>query len=774
MGVLLYVPSLDHIRIEAPAPADPFALPVRAAGSLLRFTSQDVFNNRVRVRGVVTLQQKDRSIFIQDESGGLKAQLLSTVSFQPGDEVDAAGFPALEGYAPVLQDAIVKRVNTVPPPAPFRITVLQALEGNYDSELVQIRGWLLDHSARAEDHLLVLEAGKIVFEAVVEKSREGESLKSLANGSHLDLTGVCAVQVDAARVPRSLRLLLRSTEDITVLARPTWWNRTNALMILAMMTVIVLAALAWILIMRKQVQAQRNLVRAQLEREAALEQRHRDLVENANDIIYTHDLAGNFTSINMAGEKITGYRRAEVVKMNIFQLVAPEQMELVRRMTALKAQGQSSTTYDLDIMTKTGHRVPLEVCSRPLHADGKLVGVQGIARDITERKHSQARSAVFSRLAQKLSGAGTPQEAARIILSAAQELLGWDACTLDLYSPEQNRNCPILYIDTINGQQTEIPPGEIEIRPTSFSHRVIQEGAKLILRDQPSSEAESLVRFGDATRLSASLLFVPIRNAARVIGVLSIQSYTANAYNQEGLNTLQTLADHCGGALERIRAEQALQESERLFRALIENSSDGISLLSAEADIIYSSPAITALLGFTVEEEVGSCGFAGIHPEDVEPMRQRWQQLKSNPGAKTTAQFRRRHKHGAWRWLEGTAANLLLEPSVKAVVVNYRDITERKRSEIQSAAFASLGQRLSLATNAEEAGNIVVDVADKLLGWDACCLHFVTAEPRRIVPVLFFDVVDGQRAAIPALSQQGAESDGRKSGCRGGPTDFAG
>lgn len=119
------------------------------------------------------------------------------------------------------------------------------------------------------------------------------------------------------------------------------------------------------------------------------EERYRDLFENANDLIYTHDLQGNFTSINRAGEKITGYTRDEAIKMNVGQVVAPEYLEQAKRMITNKVGGEGPTAYELEIVSKAGNRVSLELSTRLIHIDGKPVGVQGIGRDITERKRTE-------------------------------------------------------------------------------------------------------------------------------------------------------------------------------------------------------------------------------------------------------------------------------------------------------------------------------------------------------------------------------------------------
>jgi PAS domain S-box-containing protein len=132
------------------------------------------------------------------------------------------------------------------------------------------------------------------------------------------------------------------------------------------------------------------------------EDRYRDIVENAHDIIYSHDLEGNYTSINRSGERILGYTREEVLKMKRDQVVAPEYLEKAREMITRKLAGEEETVYDLEIIAKDGRRIAVEVNTHLVYQEGVAVGVQGVARDVTERRELEEQL----RQAQKLEAIG--------------------------------------------------------------------------------------------------------------------------------------------------------------------------------------------------------------------------------------------------------------------------------------------------------------------------------------------------------------------------------
>ena len=132
---------------------------------------------------------------------------------------------------------------------------------------------------------------------------------------------------------------------------------------------------------------------------------------------------------------------------------------------------------------------------------------------------------------------------------------------------------------------------------------------------------------------------------------------------------------------ERKQTEESLEQSEKRFRALIENSADAITLLDSNGVSVYDSPAASGMLGYGPDELIGQNIFKLLHTEDLTTIQPLFQRLAETPGARSNNIFRIRHKNGSWRWIEAVVTNLLAEPSVRAIVANYRDITERKQAE---------------------------------------------------------------------------------------------
>lgn len=132
---------------------------------------------------------------------------------------------------------------------------------------------------------------------------------------------------------------------------------------------------------------------------------------------------------------------------------------------------------------------------------------------------------------------------------------------------------------------------------------------------------------------------------------------------------------------EQKRAERRLQESEAKFRAIVENSHDGITFMDENTRVLYRSPALARLSGFLDEERMGREGMDLIHPDDLSQVRRAWQEALDHPERAHRAQYRLRHRDGSWRTAESSIQNFLGNPAVGVMLVTTNDISEQARAE---------------------------------------------------------------------------------------------
>src|SRR5271157_1011060 len=274
IGVNMYTPSLDEVQVLEPAPADPFALPITTVRNVFEYTPNASPDHRIRIRGVVTALWPGKAVFITDGIQGASVLAAQTPSLAPGDIVDVVGFTALGDYTPSLHEATFRKLGSRPPPAPRPVTATEALSGDFDGDLVRIDGRLITQKEATGQHTLLLDSGGTVFSAILPADLAGRQGQDLRDGSRLRLTGICTItETQAARhfrVPKAFQILVRSSFDIRVLQRPSWWTLQHALYAFGVTGVIVLCVLSWVIALRRRVQHQTRTIQAQLAEAAAL------------------------------------------------------------------------------------------------------------------------------------------------------------------------------------------------------------------------------------------------------------------------------------------------------------------------------------------------------------------------------------------------------------------------------------------------------------------------------------------------------------------------
>lgn len=194
---------------------------------------------------------------------------------------------------------------------------------------------------------------------------------------------------------------------------------------------------------------------------------------------------------------------------------------------------------------------------------------------------------------------------------------------------------------------------------------------------------------------------------------------------------------------ETAQSERMLRESEERFRSLVRNASDLIIVLDAEGRIVYESPAVERVLGYMPEERVGSRAFDHLHPEDVERVRSKFLRLLRAPRERLSVEYRVRDREGRWRYFEAIGTNLLADPAVRGVVVNSREITERKRAE---AALRESEERYRAVVEQAAEGILLVDMdSRRILEANAAYHDMLGYAPGELLKLTLYDVVPYSR-----------------------------
>jgi len=300
VGILLYVPKLEYIRIETPSDEVPFA-------ALMSFSPDGRVGHKVRVRGIVAYQQPGNVLFLESGVKGLRVFAQQDTRVQVGDIVDALGFPSVGESEPVLADAVFRVIGHGPMPEPIHLD-LDAPWGTYDAPLGRYDGALVSTDARLV-HLelqpygasLLLQHGATLFEARLQPADPQNLRISVPLGSELHITGICLVRSGGMwRVPQSFRLLLRSRGDITVLRTPSWWNLRHTVWVLAATGTVLLLVIAWVVVLGRRLREQMALIRQKLRGNAVLEERNR-IARELHDTL-EQELAGITIQLDLAAD----------------------------------------------------------------------------------------------------------------------------------------------------------------------------------------------------------------------------------------------------------------------------------------------------------------------------------------------------------------------------------------------------------------------------------------------------------------------------------------
>ncbi len=419
----------------------------------------------------------------------------------------------------------------------------------------------------------------------------------------------------------------------------------------------------------------------------------RDLFETMAEGVVLIAPDGRIVKANRAAECILGIRRSEIEGRDY---VGPE-WEIERpdgtpmppeEMAGPRAMKERRPVRNVVM----GVRRPdalirwINVSATPLLAEaGGLKGVVGTFADITERRRAEEVSRTLARLGTGLAAATTVGAMIAVVRDETELLLGWDAHYFAVRRPEDDTFRVVSLVDTVDGQKNTLPEEDWPAANLSPAVRQVLEGLPLLINRAPGNPEPVLSKFGDRDRRSASIMDVPVRGGDKVIGILSVQSYTPRRYDEADLETLQRIADAIAPALARAHAEETLRESEERYRSLVENVPDIIYTLDKDGNLASVNDYGLELLGYRQDELVGKHFGEVIHQDDVQMTLESFKEAVSTKRNKPRGlMFRLLAKDGNIIWVSLNSSvtfdeegRFLQEQGVA------RDITERKRAKVK-------------------------------------------------------------------------------------------
>jgi diguanylate cyclase (GGDEF)-like protein/PAS domain S-box-containing protein len=376
------------------------------------------------------------------------------------------------------------------------------------------------------------------------------------------------------------------------------------------------------------------------------------IISNAGVGIYIVQHS-KFVYVSQLYKKLTRYDETDLIGTYPLGNIHPDDREMVREQAIKCLKGERFRPYEYRFVKKNNEVMWVLETITPIVYKGERASL-GSFMDITERKHAESqRGAALEALRQS-------EEKYRTILESIEE--GY--FEVDLAGNFTFCNDSMSRLHGYSKEEL-IGMNYRQYTDKETAKKVFQAYNKVYKTGEPIKESGWRVIRKDGTK-------------RYIEGSVSLQKNSSG--KPIGFKGFKGIIRDI---TERKQIEEKLRFEEQRFRALVEHSLDIIVILNLEGIITYINPAIERVLGFKVEERIGASVLEVIHPDDLKSLADKGEILFTDTNAPVVQfEMRLRHQDGSWRTFEAVGSNLVENNVVEAIIINYRDITERKQAEV--------------------------------------------------------------------------------------------
>ncbi|NYT03445.1 MAG: PAS domain S-box protein [Candidatus Methanofastidiosa archaeon] len=333
------------------------------------------------------------------------------------------------------------------------------------------------------------------------------------------------------------------------------------------------------------------------------------IIEAAEDMIFIHDLEGKITYINKASSNQSGYSEEELLTMNVAQNVPPEYYPLMEELQIKRVQGSRDVfTYEMEYLKKNGERIPVRVSSSPLYKGDKLKGVIHIVRNISDLKRAEKALTLQTELASKLCQTNKMSQVLESVLNTVLKIRYIDCGTIHILD-EKTSAFKLEYYKNLSDETIDF----FKIVISKFK----SVSGPLFVNGNETTNAISNEMF-EVLRNKEKIKFfaiIPFYHMGKSLGSLSIGSHEKEDIPEISKKTLLALSQEIGGTIARIKFEEAMEESEKKYRQIVESANSIIFKFDKDGKILSMNEYGMSFFGYTQEEIIGKTVYETITPE---------------------------------------------------------------------------------------------------------------------------------------------------------------